>query len=720
MRLRVLIIVGLVVIVVAGGLIAHFVIPSPYAAAQNRAIGSDVSVSGSMVPRSIKAVGIKGSQPPFAATQPLGPVTHITPDGNLPAPVTLRFKLSRQVKTGEIVYLATSDTPGGPWTLLQPVISSNGWDASVQTDHLSWWQPLWYDLQTAANDFRTEVLDSLTGDAITEAQTPHCDNESQARQDNYLIESSARSTLYWCFGIEDGARVLKIVNRMRYPLEVSHIGFAVKHLDPAWASLDLEQLARIGSSQKTILYPFEEADYNVNLPPGGTALISTAYSGYAQSLYQLEFGVIALVDTLTRFGAGTGLINNGTITQTAFTKTAKIMNLLLTAKNCLDAIYPHDAGKLISGCFDSSEIMEAFGWTGLLLAPLMEAGSLVEFFRSELNVIGDQFNDRDKYLILVSRSAPGTVTSYEVAGGVPHDITAGPDGNLWFTATRLTNAGRIGWIGRITLNGQVTTYSLPGSVSSLQPTSITQGPDGNLWFVLAGDTSTQAPAPGPGAIPGQIGRITTGGVVQVFPAATATSNPVFLATGPDGDIWFTDTDGNIGRITPAGQITEFPVPNVLPYGGIAAGADGNMWFAASGAIGRITLSGKVTLFSTNFCPDVSLCDLTEGPDGNLWFTDGGDGFIGRITLNGSITTFPANSWPLEITTGLDGNLWFTVDSAQGNPPGAFGRITPGGSITFPVPNSQGYDLEGITVGPDGNLWFTGQTSGNGIILRMTP
>ncbi len=62
---------------------------------------------------------------------------------------------------------------------------------------------------------------------------------------------------------------------------------------------------------------------------------------------------------------------------------------------------------------------------------------------------------------------------------------------------------------------------------------------------------------------------------------------------------------------PDGQITEFPVPNALPYGGIAVGADGNMWFAAIGAIGKITLDGKVTLFpgTEDVCPNVSTCDL---------------------------------------------------------------------------------------------------------------
>jgi hypothetical protein len=43
--------------------------------------------------------------------------------------------------------------------------------------------------------------------------------------------------------------------------------------------------------------------------------------------------------------------------------------------------------------------------------------------------------------------------------------------------------------------------------------------------------------------------------------ATATSFPLGIAPGPDGNLWFTEASGNqTGRITPVGTITEFPVP----------------------------------------------------------------------------------------------------------------------------------------------------------------
>src|SRR5437870_5446867 len=78
------------------------------------------------------------------------------------------------------------------------------------------------------------------------------------------------------------------------------------------------------------------------------------------------------------------------------------------------------------------------------------------------------------------------------------------------------------------------------------PLGIASGPDWNLWFVEANAN--------------QIGRITPTGTTTEFPIPTPNSLPVDAVAGPDGNIWFVEFDGNqIGRITPTGAITEFPI-----------------------------------------------------------------------------------------------------------------------------------------------------------------
>jgi virginiamycin B lyase len=72
----------------------------------------------------------------------------------------------------------------------------------------------------------------------------------------------------------------------------------------------------------------------------------------------------------------------------------------------------------------------------------------------------------------------GQITQFPVLKGLDFgDIAAGPDGALWFTG----QTGNIGWLGRITLSGQVTLHELTGRFS--QPAGIVAGRDGNMWFV---------------------------------------------------------------------------------------------------------------------------------------------------------------------------------------------------------------------------------------------
>src|SRR3954469_8241644 len=87
------------------------------------------------------------------------------------------------------------------------------------------------------------------------------------------------------------------------------------------------------------------------------------------------------------------------------------------------------------------------------------------------------------------------------------------------------------------------------------------------------------------------------------PGVPPGAGPGDLAPGPDGNLWFTESNapGRIGRITPAGQVTEFAAGltfNSQPAG-ITAGPDGAMWFSErlGARIGRIAADGTITQIS---------------------------------------------------------------------------------------------------------------------------
>jgi streptogramin lyase len=299
------------------------------------------------------------------------------------------------------------------------------------------------------------------------------------------------------------------------------------------------------------------------------------------------------------------------------------------------------------------------------------------------------------------KSTSGTIVEYSLSktGVYPLGITAGPDGNLWFT--EFVSSGNK--IGKITLSGNITEYPVLTNPAALW--GIVTGADGNLWF-------TEGDAPFP-SVNHHIGRIipsgSSAGMVTEFPIPSGMVVPRGIAPGPDGNLWFAEFDGNsIAAITTAGTITEYATPTAASHPeGIVAGPDGNLWFTenAGNKIGKVTpTTGTFTEYGIptgNSAPT----NIAVGPDNNLWFTELNGGKIGKITTSGTITEYPivntGTPQPWGITTGPDGNVWFT--ESGGN---KIGKITTSGTITeYPLPATNSHP-SGIVTGADGNLWFT--------------
>jgi len=263
----------------------------------------------------------------------------------------------------------------------------------------------------------------------------------------------------------------------------------------------------------------------------------------------------------------------------------------------------------------------------------------------------------------------GVITHYPVGRGAV-SVTTGPDGALWFTSpatllccgSNLVGTGAS--IGRLTTSGTVTTYPI-GTGDLADPGNITAGPDGALWFAQAA--------------PSAIGRITTSGVITKYSnpsfsgVSSITAGPDgalwfttpghLVGTGLD-EHW---ADPIIGRMSTSGAVATYSTSNLFPND-ITAGPDGALWFTTNGSIGRITTSGVVTMFSG---PDIEGPDaITSGPDGALWFTNYSspadvtyEGSVGRITTSGAVSlyTSPGINVPYAPTSGPDGALWFVND-----------------------------------------------------------
>jgi streptogramin lyase len=280
------------------------------------------------------------------------------------------------------------------------------------------------------------------------------------------------------------------------------------------------------------------------------------------------------------------------------------------------------------------------------------------------------------FFVLAVSATAQTISEFPLPEGArPESIIAGPDGNIWFTETGQSR------IGRVTTAGDVTLF--PGGARPFYyPTDLTAGADGNVWAVHS------EPVGGDGTI----NRMTPSGEVTEL----LWTGAYRITSGPDGNLWFTDFFRDIGRMTTDGQITFFPAPQTAFTSDITTGPDGNLWFTyfRRARVGRMTPAGIVTEFDVPTLPR----RITTGPDGNLWFTTDGNR-IARMTTAGVVTEFAIPASAFELIAAPDGNIWFSYADVN-----RIGRMTTDGTlledITIPGP------AFGLTGGPDGAVWYT--------------
>jgi len=210
-------------------------------------------------------------------------------------------------------------------------------------------------------------------------------------------------------------------------------------------------------------------------------------------------------------------------------------------------------------------------------------------------------------------------------------------------------------------------------------------------------------------------NLSKGNIIHKYPLPNPNSRPNYMATGSDNNVWFTETNAaRIGKITPNGVVTEYPIPSGSMGSDIVAGASGTLWFLDGAAIGKVTTTGQITEFPVALSPS-SVAGIAYGSDANLWFTDLNANKIGKMTPTGTVTEYalPHNfESPYDIAAGPDGNLWYS------NGVGNVGKITTAGVITeFPGGNGE----LNITLGPDDQMWITGSVCGDSpYLLEFNP
>jgi hypothetical protein len=320
----------------------------------------------------------------------VSPVYTLMPAGALGSPVTVRLRLDNAQPPNSRMLVASRTAADQPWTYVPAVLTPDQRHVDFEATSLDQVGALAVDVEGARAGFQQDLGAALTTGIFRAAKKPTCAGEEEAREQGHTVAASKTKTLFWCFGLEDGKRVVRVTNRRPIPVEVAHPDVPVlSNPEPAraWAAW-----SRALGTGKTLLAPGRTATYEAELEPKTELTLDAESLALGQSMRLLQAGVTALTLRLAKFG-------------TAPANVPKTVSTFLAMPQCAKAL-GKGSDAMVTGCFSGAKLTRVFGSRARLVAPLIADPAITLFLRRQASDIGLRAKTTERQRILVRRAAP--------------------------------------------------------------------------------------------------------------------------------------------------------------------------------------------------------------------------------------------------------------------------------------------------------------------------
>ncbi len=189
-------------------------------------VDPDVTVAG-IDPTDLDVSNAAGSSPgvnlSFAS-----PIYTVTAASALTAPTQVQLLLDNALPRTVPVFVVSRQSAKQPWVYQPGRLMSDQRHVQFTTSHLGDFAVVVMDLDGAKQSFQDDLHSRLDFSIDKSVKKPECADPKEARRDGYAVTSSiGRKTVFWCFGFENGKRVLRVVNRRVQPIQLSHLNVPV-------------------------------------------------------------------------------------------------------------------------------------------------------------------------------------------------------------------------------------------------------------------------------------------------------------------------------------------------------------------------------------------------------------------------------------------------------------------------------------------------------------